>query len=68
MKPADVLAQSREQIRALAMEHGVVNPRFLGSVLQCEDSELSNLDVPVDPTPSTHLLDIATPQYAALNP
>ena len=59
MKPSEVLAQSRERIRALALEHGVLNPRFFGSVLRGEDSELSDLDILVDPTPSTSLLDIA---------
>ncbi len=59
MKPSAVLAQSRERIRALALEHGVSNPRVFGSVLRSEDSDASDLDILVDPAPSTSLLDIA---------
>ena len=59
MKPSAVLARSRERIRALVIEHGVSNPRVFGSVLRSEDSDGSDLDILVDPTPQTSLLDIA---------
>ena len=59
MKPSAVLARSRERIRALVIEHGVSNPRFFGSVLRSEDVDGSDLDILVDPTPHTSLLDIA---------
>ena len=59
MKPSAVLARSRERIRALALEHGVSNPRVFGSVLREEGSESSDLDILVDPSPRTSLLDIA---------
>ena len=59
MKPSAVLARSRERIRALVIEHGVSNPRVFGSVLRSEDLDGSDLDILVDPTPHTSLLDIA---------
>jgi hypothetical protein len=59
MKPSAVLARSRERIRALVIEHGVSNPRVFGSVLRSEDLDGSDLDILVDPTPQTSLLDIA---------
>jgi predicted nucleotidyltransferase len=59
MKPSAVLERSRERIRALALEYGVSNPRVFGSVLRNEDSESSDLDILVDPAPTTSLLDIA---------
>jgi len=59
MKPSAVLARSRERIRALVMEHGDSNPRVFGSVLRSEDLDGSDLDILVDPTPHTSLLDIA---------
>ena len=59
MKPSAVLARSRERIRALVIEHGVSNPRVFGSVLRSEDVDGSDLDILVDPTPHTSLLDIA---------
>ena len=59
MRPSAVLARSRERIRALVIEHGVSNPRVFGSVLRSEDLDGSDLDILVDPTPQTSLLDIA---------
>jgi uncharacterized protein len=59
MKPSAVLARSRERIRALVIEHGVSNPRVFGSVLRSEDLDGGDLDILVDPTPQTSLLDIA---------
>jgi len=59
MKPSAVLARSRERIRALVIEHGVSNPRVFGSILRSEDLDGSDLDILVDPTPQTSLLDIA---------
>jgi len=59
MKPSTVLARSRERIRALVIEHGVSNPRVFGSVLRSEDVDGSDLDILVDPTAHTSLLDIA---------
>ena len=39
--------------------HHANNPRVFGSVLDVEDTELSDLDLLVDTTPQTTLFDIA---------
>lgn len=39
--------------------HRGLNPRIFGSVMRGEDTEDSDLDLLVDPTPDTSLMDIA---------
>jgi predicted nucleotidyltransferase len=58
MRPSDVLPQHRETIRQLVLEAGMANPRIFGSVLHGEDTESSDLDILVDPSPKTDLLDV----------
>jgi uncharacterized protein len=59
MKPSLALSNNRAAIRALVIEHGMLNPRVFGSVSRHEDTDASDLDILVDPQPSTSLLDIA---------
>jgi predicted nucleotidyltransferase len=59
MKPSSALSSNRAEIRALVIEHGMLNPRVFGSVSRHEDTDDSDLDILVDPQPSTSLLDIA---------
>lgn len=59
MRPAHALNQHREAIRAIALRHRVTNVRVFGSVLHGTDTAASDLDLLVDPTPSTSLMDIA---------
>lgn len=59
MKPSTVLNSQREAIRALVNEYGVMNPRVFGSIIRNEDTDGSDLDILVDPSPETSLLDIA---------
>ena len=49
-------------MRAIAVRHRVRNIRVFGSVLQGEDVEGSDLDVLVDTTVETTLMDIAALQ------
>ena len=58
MKPSDVLRTHRDSIRLVVQRHRGRNPRVFGSVLRGEDTETSDLDILVDPTPETTLLDI----------
>ena len=58
MKPSDVLRTHRDAIRLVVQRHRGRNPRVFGSVLRGEDTETSDLDLRVDPTPGTTLLDI----------
>ena len=43
----------------MVLESGMTNPRLFGSVARYEDGETSDLDLLVDPSPETSLLDIA---------
>jgi len=58
MKPSDALDRHRDALRALVLRHRVRNPRVFGSVALRRDSERSDLDLLVDPTPQTTLFDI----------
>jgi predicted nucleotidyltransferase len=59
MKPSVALASYREEIRRIVSENRGRNPRVFGSALHGNDSETSDLDLLVDTTPETSLLDIA---------
>ncbi len=58
MKPSDLLAAHRDTIRRIVIVHRVCNPRVFGSILHAEDTEASDLDLLIDPTDATTLLDI----------
>jgi predicted nucleotidyltransferase len=65
MKPSDTLHRNRDALRALASRHRVRNPRVFGSVLYGSDADGSDLDILVEPTAETTLLDIAALQVEA---
>jgi predicted nucleotidyltransferase len=58
MRPSVALKIYREQIRSIVLAHHAGNARIFGSVLRDEDTEDSDLDLLVDPTPETSLMDI----------
>ena len=62
MKPSDALASNRAAIRRVAGSHRPCNARVFGSVLRGEDTDDSDLDILIDPTPETTLLDVAAIQ------
>lgn len=62
--PSQALEQSRDLIRALAVQHRTTNPRVFGSVLTGKDREGSDLDVLVEPLPQTTLFDLGELQDA----
>jgi predicted nucleotidyltransferase len=49
----------RDAIRRMVLESGMANPRVFGSTASGEDHEDSDLDLLVDPSPDTSLLDVA---------
>jgi hypothetical protein len=59
MKPSEALNLNREAIRQVVESHHALNVRVFGSVLHGDDTDGSDLDLLVDPTPDTSLLDIA---------
>ncbi len=59
MRPSVALQIHRDVIREIALSHRVNNVRVFGSVLHGNDTDDSDLDLLVDPTPETTLMDIA---------
>lgn len=59
MRPSVALQTHREEIRRIALSHRVRNVRVFGSVLHGKDTEDSDLDLLVEPTSETTLMDIA---------
>lgn len=62
MRPSLALQTHREAIRAIALSHRVTNVRVFGSVLTGDDTDDSDLDILVEPTKQTTLMDIAAIQ------
>ncbi|WP_424193393.1 nucleotidyltransferase family protein [Ampullimonas aquatilis] len=58
MKPSDALDAHRLAIRCVVESHRAKNVRVFGSVLHGQDTENSDLDLLIDPTPETSLFDI----------
>jgi len=58
MKPSDALQINHDAICRVVASHRACNPRVFGSVLRGEDTENSDLDILVDPTPEMTLFDI----------
>ncbi|MBI3187155.1 MAG: nucleotidyltransferase family protein [Gammaproteobacteria bacterium] len=63
MRPSIALQNHRNEIREIALRHRVKNVRVFGSVLHGNDTEDSDLDLLVEPTKETTLMDIARIQY-----
>jgi uncharacterized protein len=59
MRPSTALQNHRDAIRAIALRHRVTNVRVFGSVVRGDDTEGSDLDILVEPTADTTMMDIA---------
>ena len=53
------MPQHRDAIRRMVLDSGMANPRLFGSVVRGDDADGSDLDLLVDPSPETSLLDLA---------
>jgi predicted nucleotidyltransferase len=62
MKPSDALHSNRAAIRRVVESHHAKNARVFGSVLNGQDTEGSDLDILIDPTTETTLMDVASIQ------
>lgn len=62
MKPSDALHSNRAAIRRVVESHRAKNARVFGSVLNGQDTEGSDLDILIDPTTETTLMDVASIQ------
>ena len=63
MKPSTALAGNRAAIRRIVAAHRASNARVFGSVLYAQDTEDSDLDLLVDPSPQTTLFDLGAIQH-----
>ena len=59
MRPSIALKNHRDAIRTIALSHRVTNVRVFGSVVHGDDTEGSDLDILVEPTSETTMMDIA---------
>ena len=59
MRPSEALKANRAEIIRIVQMNNAHNARVFGSVLHGEDTETSDLDLLVDTTSKTSLLDIA---------
>jgi len=67
MKPSVVLQNHRKEVRDIVLKHRVQNARVFGSVMRGEDTDDSDLDILVDPTSETTLMDIGAIRYELRN-
>ncbi|NMM05186.1 MAG: DUF4357 domain-containing protein [Polaromonas sp.] len=63
MRPSEALSLHRTQIREIALRHRVVGVRVFGSALRGDDVAGSDLDLLVEPTPQTTLMDIGAIRF-----
>lgn len=63
MKPSTALNAHRDEIRGIALSHRVSNIRVFGSAARGDDIEGSDLDLLVDPTQETTLMDIGAIRF-----
>ncbi len=63
MKPSMALELHRDTVRNIALKRRVKNIRVFGSVLHGTDTDQSDLDLLVDPTSKTTLMDIGAIRY-----
>jgi len=67
MRPSVALQAHRAAIRSVVERHRACNARVFGSVLHGDDQEGSDLDILIDPTPATTLMDVARIQVELEN-
>lgn len=63
MRPSEALSLHRTQIREIALRHRVSGVRVFGSALRGDDVAGSDLDLLVEPTPQTTLMDIGAIRF-----
>ena len=63
MRPSEALPLHRTQIREIALRHRVTGVRVFGSALRGDDTTNSDLDLLVEPTAQTTLMDIGAIRF-----
>jgi predicted nucleotidyltransferase len=59
MRPSVAIEQNLDEVRAILARYPVKNARLFGSVSRGDDVEGSDVDILVDPTDTTTLMDLA---------
>jgi predicted nucleotidyltransferase len=67
MRPSEALSLHRTRIRDIALSHHVTRVRVFGSALRGDDVLGSDLDLLVDPTPQTTMMDIGAIRFELKN-
>ena len=63
MRPSEALSLHRTQIREIALRHRVSSIRVFGSASRGDDVAVSDLDLLVEPTAQTTLMDIGAIRF-----
>jgi len=63
VRPSEVLHSHRVAIRRIVAAHRASNARVFGSVARGVDTDDSDLDILIDPTPDTTLFDIGAIRF-----
>lgn len=63
MRPSEALRLHRTQIREIALRHRVSGVRVFGSALHGDDTTDSDLDLLVEPTSLTTMMDIGAIRF-----
>lgn len=63
MRPSEALSLHRTQIREIALRHHVSGVGVFGSALHGDDTAESDLDLLVEPTAQTTLMDIGAIRF-----
>ncbi|MDO8252560.1 MAG: nucleotidyltransferase family protein [Rhodoferax sp.] len=67
MRPFEALSLHRARIREIALSHRVSGVRVFGSALRGDDAVGSDLDLLVEPTAQTTLMDIGAIRFELKN-
>lgn len=67
MRPSEALSLHRTRIREIVLSHRVSGVRVFGSALRCDDTAGSDLDLLVEPTAQTTLMDIGAIRFELKN-
>lgn len=66
MKPSNALQTHRAAIRRIVESNRACNPRVFGSVLHACDTDASDLDLLIDPTPEMTMFDLGAIRHELL--
>jgi hypothetical protein len=67
MRPSKALKKHRAKVFKIIISNQTLNPRVFGSVANGTDTDDSDLDILVDPTPKTTLMNIGEIKHQLLS-